>query len=109
MAGLTVYYDVLVFVVPAGQTVTLPHNINENGLPVVPDMLYRDSMSTTVDSVTSTHVTLTNPTSSGAVNCTVMLQQFLSVERGFKDAAQTIAPRPFIVGGAQACYCQPIT
>ena len=105
----TNYYQVLAFTIPAGSSVTLPHTINTNGVPVIPDMLYRDNMQVGVGAVTTDSVEMINPSAAGAVTCNVLLQQFASNERGFPGALQTLTPRPFIVGGADSCYCQPIS
>lgn len=61
MAGATVLDQVVTFTgVASGATVALPHGINLNGTPAVPDLAFRDNGNFTIVSVTTTTVTVTN-------------------------------------------------
>lgn len=95
-------YQILAFEdVAPGDTVTLPHNITSNGVDYVPDRVERDNGSFSIDTVTATHVTVTN-NGSGVDSCNVLLELWHSLTRALGSSTSTgnftagLTPRPFV-------------
>lgn len=82
--------------VAAGDTVDLPHDINVNGTPVVPDFAFRDNGDFSVDSVDETTATVTNNGSAPAT-LNLYLWRRHTHERNY-GAAQinNLVPQPFV-------------
>jgi len=85
--------------VNAGQTATLPHNINVNGRALVPDLVMQDNAYFRINSVTSSEVTVTN-LSSSQQTCHVWLEFKHTHDRWFgAKQIEQLSPAPFIAGG----------
>ncbi len=81
-----------------GATVVLPHNINVNGYPQVPDLVFPSAGSFTV-TADAANVTLTN---NGSVPATFSVYLWLqhSILRAYDGVQVTgLVPRPFYVAG----------
>jgi len=99
--------------IPAAGMATLPHNVNSNGTPYIPDEVEVDNGDFNVLSVTSTAVTVQN-NSFLAGNCDVLLTLWQSGERALGPNSQAgnfaagLTPRPFI-GAASGGALPPST
>jgi hypothetical protein len=83
-------------VAPAA-TVALPHEINVTGLALIPDRAFSNNADFTINSVTTTTVTVTN-NGGIAANCDVWLEWLHTYLRVFGASATiTLIPDPFII------------
>jgi hypothetical protein len=84
-------------VAPAGQA-TLPHNINANGLALVPDFVAVTNGAFEVITVTDSAVTVQN-NGVAAGDCYVWLEFKHTIQRAFDAVGvPSLTPNPFIVG-----------
>ncbi len=97
MAGATVLVQIITFTnVAAGATVVLPHGINVNGTPYIPDFAVRDNGNFDINSVTTTQISVTN-TALVPQTLNVYLWLWHTLARQY-GAVQTtfLVPRPFV-------------
>lgn len=82
--------------VAAGGVVALAHEINVNGLAVVPDIVFRDNGEFAIVSVTTSTVTVRND-GAGIASLNVWLLHQHTIDRAY-GASQTtqLAPNPFV-------------
>jgi hypothetical protein len=76
--------------------VTLPHEINVNGVPVKPDLIFRDNGNFAIVSCTTTALTVQN-NGVGVGTLNAWLEHQHTIDRAYGDKAlQDLTPQPFI-------------
>lgn len=97
---LTRLNQVLTFTnVIAGATVALPHNINVNGVAVIPDFVFPDNSNFQVVSCTTTTLTVKNGgTSTQTLNAWLWRQHTIDRAYGGRQITN-LSPQPFVPAG----------
>jgi hypothetical protein len=92
--------------VAAGDTATLPHNLNLNGAPFAPDAISIENPDFDCVSSTSTTVTVIN---NGVVeaDCRILCELWHTIERVFGDGSKNLTGKPFISRGVSLTYVPP--
>jgi hypothetical protein len=86
--------NILSFNIPGGGSQTLPHNLNIQGEPLIPDVIEFDAsgFEVTADAF--------NVTVKGVGSVDVLVESWHTIERVFGDVAIThLTPQPFVVDG----------
>lgn len=90
--------NILSFTVAAGDTVAIPHNLNEHGHPLIPDRIEPDVAGLEL-SADNTNVTAHNPTGA-SITSDVLCEAWHTIEREFGPKAIThLIPQPFVALG----------